>query len=170
MAGGAFTNAQASVEYGGHYYEFAKTYGTWDEVNTMANTSTKTFESVTYAGHLWTLNSQSEYTSVASNLGFSSWEIAWVGARNVNGTYTWVNNEGAVDFTGWISGIWSNPNTADYGASIGGAGYGYDLGTQSSSATCQYVIEYESVPEPTSLVLVAFGTIAMALKRRKTER
>ena len=173
-AGGMLTGAQASqVEYGGHYYEFIKTYGTWDTVNAAANASTIVIEGTTYAGHLWTLSSQDEYTSVRSNLGFGgAWELAWVGARSVEGTFTWVNGEGTVDFTGWPD-MWyrsDDPKSSNYGVSIGGSGYSYQLLTWPVGDSMQYVIEYEPVPEPTGLALIAVGFAAMAMKRRKMRR
>lgn len=167
MMGGMFIGAQASlIEYGGHYYGFVKTYGTWDEVNALANSSTIVTNDITFAGHLWTLSSQDEYTSIRANLGFAQWEIAFIGARNVDDTYTWVNDEGAVDFEGWIATIWNSPNYTHYGTSIGGSGYGYGLGTQDAGATYQYVIEYEAIPEPTGLALVAVGLVTVAGLRK----
>lgn len=162
----AFTCAQAGVvEYGGHYYELVKTGGTWDEINALANA--RSYNG--YSGHLATWNNEAEYSFIKSNVGLDTWTIAAVGAYNDNGTYSWVNGEGAVNFSGWSTSPWSSgePNSANYGTAMGGSGYSYRLGSYSATAGIgEFVVEYEAVPEPAGLALVAVGLVAVALRRR----
>ena len=169
---GLFAVAQAApVLYAGngHYYEYVNSGvgPTWDLANAQAS-------GMTYAGlsgHLATLNTEAEYTFVNNYLNTvgASWDLAVVGGHNVAGTYTWVNGEGAMNFAGWGSSPWAagEPNMGQYGVTMGNVDYDNTLVSQASgNGFGDMIVEYQAVPEPSSLMLLAIGCAAIVGRRR----
>ena len=154
----------APIEWGGHYYELVGTGLTWDDAKTAAEGLTYNG----YIGHLATLNSEAEYSFVASGLGLGDWNISWIGAHKVGSDYVWVNGEGVLGFSGWSASPWeSGEPSGNYGVAITGSGYGSNI--RSQGGTCgEYVVEYQAqaVPEPASALMIGLGGLLIAGYRR----
>ncbi len=162
------------VELNGHYYQYVNIAGlSWDQAEAQAS-------GMSYLGlngHLATLNTQAEYTFVNNYLNTvgSSWDLAAVGGRNVAGTYTWINGEGAMNFAGWSSSPWytdaGDPQAGNYGVAMGNSDYNNSLLTQHvSMGFGDMLVEYQAVPEPSSLLLLAVGCAAIVGRRRVCTR
>lgn len=170
---GIVVGVQATVyEYNGHYYEYVYTEGlTWDQASALA--STMTYNG--YVGQLVTLNTEGEYNFLVSTFGggdLDNWSIAYIGAKNVSGTYTWIDGTGAVDFSGWSASPYASgqPNASYYSLTMVGTSYNSGkIGVSSAASTAtlgDMIVEYVPVPEPTCLALMAVGCAAFGLRRR----
>ncbi len=156
----------APISYGGHYYEIVNFVGstTWDQAKAQA-------EALSYSGlggHLATITSQAEYNAVTGLMDYDTWSIAFIGANDSGSGFTWVNSEGAVNLGAW--GAWSpgEPTAGDYGMGLMGSGYSYAFwaDTVGSTSIGQMMVEYDVVPEPTGLALLAIGCAALVTRRR----
>ena len=165
MAGLCVVAHADPLEWGGHYYELIGEGLTWDNAKTAAEGLSYNG----YIGHLATLNSEEEYSFVASSLGLGDWNISWVGAHKVGSDYVWANDEGSLDFSGWSASPWASghPNGDDVGVAITGSGYGSVLVSQPQSGVCgEYVVEYQAIPEPASALLIGCGGLLVVGYRR----
>jgi hypothetical protein len=165
---GLLGTAQAApIKYGDNYYEIVNIANmTWDQAKAHAETL--------YSGqnsHLATLTTQAEYDAVKGLMDYDSWSIAYIGARNVADTYTWINDEGAVNLGAW--GSWytaaGEPQAGDYGMTLMGPSYdSYSFAAEAMASTSigQLLVEYQAVPEPTAMMLLAVGCAVMLGRRR----
>lgn len=168
---GLLACAQAApISYGGNYYDLVAAGGlTWDQAKSTA-------EALSYSGqigHLATLTSQAEHNAVKELMDRDGvWSMAYVGGRDSGSGFTWVNGEGAVNLGAWGSWAATEPTAGDYGMTLRGSaadpGYNYQFGaeTQPSTNLGWMLVEYQAVPEPTGLALLAIGCAAAALRRR----
>jgi hypothetical protein len=164
-------SAQAApISYGGHYYDYVNfaVAVTWDQAKTQA-------EGLSYSGlggHLATFTSQAEFDAVKSVMDYNTWSMAWVGARDSGSGFTWVQGEGAVNFGAWGSWAAGEPGAGEYGMTLWGPSYGYTFGAEAVGSTGigQMMVEYDVVPEPTGMALLALGCAAAALRRRVSKK
>ncbi len=159
----------APVEFNGHYYAIVNVAGlTWDQANTAAQALP------TYLGNsanLATLTSQAEYDAVKGLMDYDAWSQAWIGGSYSGSGFAWINGEGAVNFGAWGAWYMGEPAAGDYGMMLMGASYdSYSFGAQPLADTGigQMLVEY--VPEPSSLMLLAFGCAALVTRRRAGKR
>lgn len=166
FAGLLGTAHAAPVEYNGHYYMTVQAMNhSWDLANEVANEMS--FEGL--SGHLATFTTQAEFEYVVGALNLDSSFYGWVGCRKVDGVFTWVNDEGPADFSGGDFSPWydGQPASWNYGAALGGAAYETSMFTESSTFRLNnYIVEFEAVPEPTSLAMLSLGCAALLVRRR----
>lgn len=157
----------------GHYYEWlGPTSGiTWVDANTAASASTYNG----LPGHLVTFSSDAEFNFVYHQFPHN---FVWIGFtdRMEEGNFLWVTGE-PVTFTGWLYGepnnSAQNPPGEDYAWYENRNGvWGWNdyidvVKPIGLSTPLSYVVEYESVPEPTSSLLT-LGMIGIAWGNRST--
>jgi hypothetical protein len=103
----------------------------------------------------------------------AGWSQAWVGANNTGSGFNWINSEGAVNLaalgSGWYT-IGGEPHAGDYGLQLWGPAYGdlFGAGALADTGIGEMMVEY--VPEPSSLMLLAFGCAALVTRRRVGKR
>ena len=126
-------------------------------------------------GHLVTLNSQAEWNFVIATFP-RDW--TWIGLTDEaqEGTFRWVTGE-PLTFTRWIPGEPNNAGDEDYVFYQRSSGLGNDFGWNdfpnaqnvfTSSLPIGYVVEYDVVPEPSSIVMggtAALGILLLATRR-----
>lgn len=162
VAGLSAVACAAPIEWGGHYYAVISSGGTWAQAETAA--ASLSYNG--YIGHLATINSEDEFTFLKTMPGLGDWNITWIGAHESGGDYIWVNGEGALDFSGWSTSPWeSGEPSGNYGVAITGSGYGSLIRTQPGDCG-EYIVEYQAIPEPASILMIGLGGSLIALYRR----
>ncbi|MBU4333852.1 MAG: PEP-CTERM sorting domain-containing protein, partial [Candidatus Omnitrophica bacterium] len=149
----------------GHWYDLIQTAATAANANTNAN-------SLSYlglSGHLVTLNTAEENAWVWNTYKVSAGRYAWLGGtdKDVEGSWSWLNGD-AWSYTNWDLTT-SEPNDwqqkEDYlvfSASLNGTWNDTD-GTR----VLKYIVEYDTVPEPASMILFGSGLFGLLGFRRK---
>ena len=151
----------------GHYYEFVPASVVWTSAKTAA-------ESRTYLGlqgHLATINSASEQSYIATNLGSSiSPSHAWAGGyqdktapdyTEPSGGWRWVTGE-AFSYTNWAPG---EPNSAleeylmFHNASNS---FTWNDGSNSTYGISGYLVEYEGAPSPAPTVSLSVSAASVS--------
>jgi hypothetical protein len=121
-----------------HYYEVISTSFTFD--NAVAVAASTTY--LGRPGRLVTINDAAEQSFIVSSLGLLQWGVYWIGGKRVSSVNQWITTE-PFTYTNWIA---TYPNTSDYGFSIGGSGYSYQWGSQTSiTGLGNYIVEYISL-------------------------
>jgi len=168
---------------GNYYEEVATTPGvTWDDANTYAQTLT--YDGM--SGYLATFSGSTGENScenvVLPNMG--EWDIVWIGAtQDASNNDTWVNNQGAVDFSGWQNTAWDTNQPATGAGNLYMVGPGYvdydgagelDVDTNLSQAWGGAIIEFSPAatpaPEPATLSLLALGSVGLLARRRRVAK
>jgi hypothetical protein len=168
---------QWPVSAGGnnHFYELvAPPSGiTWTDARTEATTASV----YGVAGHLVTISDLAEWNFV---IGQFPRDWTWIGLTDEaqEGNFQWVTNE-PVAFTRWIPREPNNAGTENYvfyqqATALGGA-FGWNDYRNVPSIISEplplgYVREFDTVPEPSSVVLLALGCAAVAVSRRRLFR
>lgn len=167
--------AQWRTEDGGNgfYYERVVQPGgsTWTEAN--ADAASRSW--LNQPGHLVTINSQAEWNFVVATFP-TDW--TWIGLTDEGseGSFGWVTGE-PVAFTRWIPGEPNDAGNEDFVFYQRSSGLGGDWGWNdfrnfrdvfSSSLPIGYIVEYEVVPEPASIVLAipALAAMGVFIRRR----
>lgn len=171
-----FTAAALSVpqhwEGNDHYYELVNLRPglgiTWTDAFSVA--STRTFDGV--VGHLVTVSSAAENEFLYDTFMYQ-YDRAWMGLRNVDNAWSWIASEPFV-YTNWDPDIpqhdgpdWPlDPIVHPFGLMRGFDHLGgwNNLDNYASGSVYGYLVEYE-VPEPTTLLFLALGGLAVMRRR-----
>jgi hypothetical protein len=162
----------------GHYYEAFSGSLSWP----TARDNAAAMSYMGLSGHLVAITSASENNFVfgavyLANFGNFGW--VWLGGFQPSGSveptggWSWVTGEPFI-YTGWDTGqpsdIAGNPNgyhqdfllmwEQGYWNDASGPGFG-------GGAVSGYIVEYEVVPEPGVLSLLAFGSFAFVFRRKR---
>jgi hypothetical protein len=165
--------APAQSLYNGHYYQVVvNNHISWTTAGT--NAAGMTFSGV--QGHLATITSAGENTFVNTLMGVGP---NWIGGYQVPlssepaGGWTWITGE-PWSFTNWGPGEPNNDfgiedrlvmGTVEPGISSWG-----DLPDDGGFAAIRgYIVEYEPVPEPLSILALAAGITAIVGRRRRIQ-
>ena len=162
-------SAQTQWAGNGHYYQFVNTSVDWNGAFAAANASSY----LGMQGYLATITSAGENTFIAGLITRS----AWLGGSDdvIEGNWTWRNGPEAgqgFTYTNWESG---EPNNA-WGGAWGGEDYLEILvngrwndhgGPAFPNQLNGYVIEYSSVPEPSSYAVIAVGLVGLGFAARR---
>jgi len=168
----------------GHYYEYVPTRLNWSAA--LADANSRSHASL--QGYLATITSSGEQAFVASLLINAEWG-AWLAGSDaaLEGTWTWVagpeqgqtfwqgNQTGATvggAFEAWPPTEPNNLNNEDSLAIWGpngaaGATSWGEWNDFQSSDTQGFVVEYSTVPEPSTMVLAACAAALMIAVRRR---
>lgn len=125
-------------------------------------------------GHLATVTSADEQAFLSENL--SSGTYFFIGGLQVPGGdepdqgWMWVTGE-TWDYTAWETGEPNNSGGAEDKLQWTPSPKGWNDITGNSSIEIGYIVEYESVPEPSSLALFAIaGLLSVAYARVRCQR
>ncbi|MCO4098666.1 MAG: PEP-CTERM sorting domain-containing protein [Gemmatimonas sp.] len=161
-------SAQTQWAGNGHYYQFVNTNVDWNGAFAAANASSY----LGMQGYLATITSAGENAFIAALAG----NVAWLGGSDdvIEGTWTWRNGPEAgqaFTYTNWEFGEPNNTHGGEDYLQInwsvtggwndhGGPGHG-------SNQVNGYVIEYSSVPEPSSYAVIAVGLVGLGFAARR---
>jgi len=163
-----------------HYYAYAQFNNgigvTWDTANSLVNAlpayngqSAQLATFATDAQYTWFVSNESGFTSPI----IDTWDIAWIGANNVGGTYTWLNGQGtiAADSLHWSAGPPQEPVSGNYGVDWAFSGYGDVWETRSTgyNSISNAIVLY-AVPEPGTVGLALASLLGVAALRRRAVR
>ena len=166
----ATTLTQAAPTYfstTGHYYDFVTGFQTWSSANSGATASTY----LGAVGHLVTISDASENAFLATTFQDTGWmglvKDPLVSAPQSG--WAWVTGE-PFAYANWNSGE-PNNNTVQGPENRGefySSGTWNDLNENPIGTGINgYFVEYEPVPEPTSLALCVLGSAALLIRRRR---
>jgi len=168
----ATTATAAPVMYAGtgNYYDSIAVSGgiSWDAAVALAAAMTYNDGNTDYVGHLATVTSQGENDFLRNNLNTVGYLL---GGRHLGGAasnYGWITGEtwGAFEAGHWANG---EPNGDSGGLQytwVGQDGWNDLPTTYSSNLTPGYLVEFEAVPEPMSMVALGLGVAAFFRKRK----
>lgn len=160
----------------GHYYDLIDASTNWDDANTAAS-------SLTYLGifgHLVTITDAQENFFLTSTFGSSALHLHWmgglqpVGSSEPDGGWSWLTSE-VFAFSNWWPGEPNNNGGTedriifDHGVTANGKSWNDYTGGWNANG---YVVEFDTatVPEPTTLALLAFGALVGPFRRRSMRR
>lgn len=152
-----------SVAYGGHSYTLISA-DNWTNSEAFA---------VTKGGHLATVNDMAENNFLTSTFG--SQVSLWIGLYRTAphaSTWAWTNGE-AVTFTNWAGGEPNDAGSGEEYVHTYTSGQWNDLDNNNSYSGPKYgVLEVVSsnVPEPSSLLLMIGGLLAVCGIRRHAKK
>lgn len=156
----------------GHWYDSIAVSGgiNWDDARTAAESSA--FGGA--QGHLVTITSAAEQSFLETNMPAATFGAPgvfgyWIGGYRPGGStdFSWVTGETFGPYTNWNGG---EPNFDEPPAGIHFFGVGSPLGTWNDATAAiwnfgGYVVEYEGVPLPPSLLLLIAGLVGLARRR-----
>lgn len=165
---------QISEGGNGHYYEAVVDISgvTWMQARDFA---------ISRGGYLATITSLEEnqfvYGFVSNDDAYwciyDGWTNGpWLGGYKNDDIWCWVTDE-TWSYTNWASGMPDNQSGIEDSLAFGGirdtsrTDLWNDAYGESSYAFCSYVIEFNSIPEPASILTIICGLGGIALKRRK---
>lgn len=157
--------------YNGHYYNAIVDGGTmtWNQARAAAAASTYNDGSTDYFGYLAVITDQAENDAVR---GFFATAGLYIGGEHLGGAagnYGWINGE---TWNAFSAGHWAGgePNGDSGGMQYtwtGEDGWNDLLkDTVYGSQAPGYIVEYEAVPEPATMIALALGATAL-IRRRK---
>lgn len=151
----------------GHYYDFVAGFQDWSSANTAASTSSY----LGLPGHLATIADANENAFLAATFSNSGWLglVKSPTETDPASGWSWVTQE-AFSYSNWqpsepnnntsqgpenrgefyVDGTWNDLNENPIGNGING-----------------YFVEFEAIPEPTTMTLVTLCTSAILLNRRR---
>jgi hypothetical protein len=139
----------------GHYYESVSTPMTWEDANLAASAMLFLGEN----GHLATITSQAENDFLVANFVNPQFLGGYQpdGSSEPDGDWAWVTGE-TWSYTNWAPGEPNNSlGTEKYLEFFAGGPRWNDI---FGTATRTFLVEYDIVPEPSTLVLVCVGAAA----------
>jgi hypothetical protein len=173
----------APVQFGSHSYEFIQVTNPFTGSNNSWFTASAAASASVFNGangYLATITSQAENDFLFSLVSgsFTGFNGAWLGGKAPEGWLTGPETGQTFTYTNW-GGI--EPNNASYAyMNIGTSTFGIGAGQWADDSfpdgfpepgtnpVIGYFVEYDTatVPEPSSLVLVAIGLAVMAARKR----
>jgi hypothetical protein len=157
-------SAEASpVFFGGtgSYYDFIAGSLTWDAARVDATAQTY----LGISGHLATLTSLQEDQFIRTTFATQTNNVVgpWIGADWDGSGWHWVTGEAFV-YSGWNAG-----EPSFDGDAIHFSGGGWNDVPRTSTGTIGYLVEF-SVPEPSSVFLLAIALLATIVARSSSVR